>query len=239
MVLTAAFGLISDVAYLPIPSRQRVFTTSISSVTIDDNSGSVTVERAHGSNTTVETSGSRGIARPTDEEHVTRGVLVIRSSCHPNIFNYCNRNYDLYLPAEVSLSVDTGAGNIAVTGINGALALSTGQGNVTVTDARGTIRAVSGQGNVTGVALRVQSASFDSGQGNVSLSFITPIKRVKASSGQGNVSIQLPHGPDSYHVYVVSGQGSARNNVSESSKSQREIRASSSQGDVIVRYPDR
>jgi hypothetical protein len=216
---------------------QRVFTASVRSVNLDISSGSVTLERSSGPNTIVTSSGSRGLTIPSDHEAVSKGVLVILSSCGASLFSaHCNRNYTLRVEATDAVTVNTGNGNIDIVRTGGALNLSSGQGDVTVTGKHRSLRASSGQGNVSASALGAGSTSAVSGQGDVDLRFLAPPDKVSASSGQGNVDIELPPGFSTYQVHISSGQGSATNEVAESTGSTKVIRATSGQGDVDVHY---
>jgi hypothetical protein len=236
IILALALSSISNIAYLGIPSSQRIFVQSLSAVSIHLDSGSVTIERTHSHDTVVENSGSRGLAEPTDEERVIGHTLSIRSSCHPNIFNYCNRNYVLRIPNSVTITVVTGGGNVSVTGIDSSVSLDTSQGDVIVVGAKGSVRVSTGQGDVTLRRIEAPSVDAYSGQGDVTVDFSSPPSSATATSGQGNIIVGLPKGPDSYHVHATSAQGTVADDVNESPTSARVIHALSGQGDVTVRY---
>jgi len=237
IVLWLVLGTLGSVAYQTIPSTERVFAGTLTAVTVDVGTGSVTVERNARPDTVVTTSGSRGLTWPTDEEHVSGSSLTIRSRCRQPFFgDHCNRNYVLHVEPTTSLTVTTGEGTIDVDGIDGALALNSGQGDVAIAGGSGAVRVFTGEGNVSGTALRAQRVFAQSGQGDVDLGFATPPARVTASSGEGNVTIGLPNGPTFYRVHVSSGEGITTNGVAESPSSPRVIDGSSGQGDVAVGY---
>jgi Putative adhesin len=237
IVLWLVLSTLGAVAYQTIPTSQRVFAGTLTAVTVDVGTGSVTVERNAGPDTVVTTSGSRGLTWPTDEEHVSGSSLTIRSRCRQPFFgDHCNRNYVLHVQPATSLTVTTGEGTIDVGDIGGALSLNSGQGDVTIAGGGGALRVFTGEGNVSATGLRAQSVSARSGQGDIDLGFTLPPARVSASSGQGNVTIGLPNGSTLYQVHVDSGEGIATNGVAESLSSPRVIDASTGQGDVAVGY---
>jgi hypothetical protein len=241
VVIAGALSAVSNVAYQKIPARQRSFTASVTAVSIDVGSGSVTVERSSGTRTLVRTWGSSGLRTPTDKERVSGGSLVIRSDC-PSVLgndNNCNRNYVVRVRPAASVTIDTGQGNVVVTAIAGPVSLHTGQGDVSVTDEVGALRATTGQGNVSVAGLRARRVTVASGEGDVHVGLTTAPTRVAASSSQGNVTVELPRGSASYRVHASSGQGTVSNTVASSGVSRRTIQATSSQGDVTVGYAPR
>jgi hypothetical protein len=232
-----AVNVVGSIAYQAIPSSQRVITAPVRAVSVEVDSGSVTIERGPGPNITVETSGSRGLQSPSDEEHVAAGTLVIRSRCGSNfISNWCSRDYVLQVPPQVSVAASSGQGDLMVVGVEGPLDLHSGEGSVSVVGSSGAIRASSGQGDVSGTRLSGRSVTATSGEGGVDLGFIAPPSQVTASSGQGDVSVNLPQDNLSYQVHASSAQGAATVAVLNDPASPRVVRASSGEGNVDVQY---
>jgi hypothetical protein len=237
LVVTTVLSTVTDVAYQKLVPRQRAFTAALTAVSIHVASGSVTIHRTAGTRTVVATSGSRGLQEPTDFERVTGGNLAIRSDCGSVVLsNNCTRNYVVHVSPDVSVTIDTGQGNVVVSAMHGPLTLHTGQGDVSVRGVVGTLRATTGQGNISGTDLRPHSVDVQSGQGDVDLAFVLAPTKVVASSSQGNVTVVLPRGAPSYQVHASSGQGVVSNTVAENAVSSRQIRVTSGQGDVTVRY---
>jgi hypothetical protein len=229
--------MIGSAAYQQLPSRQRVFTTPITRVTMEVGSGDITVEPGTGPDTRVTTTGVHGLTYPTDDEHVVGQSLVIRSTCGTRIFNdRCNRNYVVRLPSDVAVAATSGQGNVTVTGMDRTIAAHSDQGDVTIAGGSGTLQASSGQGGVTVSRSSASSVSVQSGQGDVAVDLISPPDHVAASSGQGDVIVELPKGPTSYQVHASSGQGNVSDSVDDNPASHRVITATSGQGDVTVGY---
>jgi hypothetical protein len=240
IVPALALSMVGSAAYQPLSSRQRVFTTPITGVTVQVSSGDLTVVRDTGTATVVTTSGVQGLTYPTDTEHVVGHTLVLRSSCGTTIFNdRCTRSYVVHVPSEVAVTATSGQGDVTVTGTDSAISVHSDQGDVTITGGSGTVRASSGQGGVTISRSSASSVSASSGQGDVVLGFVSSPTRVTATSGQGDVTVELPKGPHSYQVHASSGQGNVSNNVGDDPVSHRVINATSGQGDVTVRYRSR
>jgi Putative adhesin len=237
IVPALALSFVGSAAYQTLASRQRVFTSPITGVTIDVSSGDITVVRRTGVDTMVTTSGVHGLTYPTDDEHVVGQTLVIRSSCGSMLFNdRCSRNYVLQLQSGVAVTADSAQGDVKVAGTDHSVSVHSDQGDVTITGASGTVQASSGQGGVTISGSAATSVSANSGQGDVVVELTSSPNRVTASSGQGDVTVALPKGPNSYRVQASSGQGNVSNTVDNNPASGRVVTATSGQGDVTVRY---
>lgn len=239
LILALALSTVSDIAYFPIPSHQRIFAQHVTALNIQLDSGSITIERTSGHDIVVENSGARGLTTPTNHERVTGHILSIRSSCTPRIFNFCQRNYVIRVPNSVTITADTGQAGITVSGIDSSMSLETSQGDVSVVGAKGSVRVSTGQGEVMLSRIDASSVSASSGQGDVTVNFTSPPTSVTATSSQGGVTVGLPDGPATYHVKATSSQGSVTDTVNESPSSSRAIHASSGQGNVVVRYDSR
>jgi hypothetical protein len=102
-----ALTILESAVLQTIPAHQRVFTYPLQKVIVDVQSGSVTVQPSDRSDTVVESSGTRGLLRPTDDEHVVSRTLIIGSSCRPKILaEHCTRHYILRVPWKVSVVTD-------------------------------------------------------------------------------------------------------------------------------------
>jgi hypothetical protein len=232
-----AFNIVGTVADQALPSQHRVFTAPVTTVTVEVDNGSVTIERSAGPGTSVDSSGTRGVTTPTDVERLTGGTLAIRSSCGSTLLNnHCTRHYVLRVEPNVSLHISSQQGNVNVSGVDGSLVLHSDEGDVTVTGGTGALRASTQQGNVSASGRGGQPVSAHSGQGDVALGFVTPPTQVTASSDQGNVIVAVPKGSGPYQVHSSSEQGNVSTTVAEDTASRRVIRASSAQGDVTVSY---
>jgi hypothetical protein len=230
-------SLVGSVSSLALSARHRVFAGPVRAVTVRVDIGSVTIERATGSETAVDSTGVRGLTTPSDHEHLTGQTLVITSTCGETFFNNrCRRNYVVHVAPTVSVTVTSDEGDVETDGIDGPLDLHSGQGDVTVRGASGSVRATSSQGSVEAHDLRSPTVEAESDQGAVELGFAAPPRRATASADQGDVVISLPRGPASYQVHVGSDQGKVTNSVDTDPTSERVIRASSDQGDVTVAY---
>ena len=229
-------SLVSSVAYVKIPTTQRTFASDISTLDVNVASGSVTIVRSDSSSTVVDSSGERGFVSPTNSEHVRHNTLSIRSICHGFFDNYCSRHFTIHVPSSVDMTINTGQGDILISGVKGAMKLTTGQGDVDITSSPLSLRVTTGQGNINAGDLSSASVFAHTGQGNIVLNFTRPPASMTALTGQGDITVSLPRGPSSYRLDTRTDQGSVVKDIPENSESHRIIQASSEQGNIVIRY---
>jgi hypothetical protein len=240
LTAVTVLSTVADTADQKIPLRQRDFTSALSSVSLRVASGTVTVERGSGPRTVVRTWGTRGLSFPTDQERVAGRSLVIRSTCGTfNFSNNCSRNYVVHVGPAVSVTVDSGEGDIVVGAMSGPLTLYTGEGDVTVRNGDGLLRATTGEGDISVTGAHSDQVEAKSGEGDVAVGLATVPARVMVTSSEGDVTVELPRGPASYRVHVNSGEGQVSNTVKDNPASRRQVSATSGEGDVSVRYRSR
>lgn len=222
--------------------HHRVFTAPIRSVDIDASAGGVTVVPGPAAQVTVDSWGSQGLSTPTDDESVAGTTLTIRSNCSfSSGFSFsigrgCQRNYLLHVPLGTSVAAQSGDGGVTVERIDGSVNASSGDGDITVRGGAGQLHLSSGDGDISASGLSAASVSASSSDGDVVLGFHRAPSRVSATSSDGDVTVELPRGPDYYQLLLSSADGSTSGEVASQLTSSRVIQASSSDGDVVVRY---
>ncbi|MDQ7040979.1 MAG: DUF4097 family beta strand repeat-containing protein [Rhodothermus sp.] len=87
---------------------------------------------------------------------------------------------------------ETGAGNVTLRNLRGRVQINTGAGNVEVTELEGRLEVKTGAGNITIKGLR-GSAEVETGAGNITAEFVAPPEQdSRLESGAGNVTVFVP-----------------------------------------------
>jgi hypothetical protein len=98
-------------------------------------------------------------------------------------------NFEVYVPRNTELTVDSGDGRLTVEGVKGKIDLKTGDGPVSVVDSKGTLSVDTKDGGV-----RLEgfdgAASVHTGEGRISLS--GNFSQLNAETREGTVSLRLP-----------------------------------------------
>jgi len=178
---------------------------------------------------------SWSFARPEHAQSVEDGLLRVHVTCSRWSWGWGpSSDLTLAVPADASLTVDTGAGEISARSVGGAAVLSSGAGDVLVEDASGDLTLSTGVGDVRASTSGVV-VDASSGTGDITVTTTTAPERVGASSGVGDVLVEVPDDPAGYALQVETGVGTARSSVTDQPASARSIMAMSGVGDVTVR----
>ncbi|MBD0747209.1 hypothetical protein [Streptomyces sp. CBMA152] len=148
----------------------------------------------------------------------------------------CSVQLDLTVPAGVELNVKSGSGTVRVSGLTGPVDVRAGSGSVKLYGVRGPITGSVDSGSFSGSAIGSASAEMRVRSGQASLEFVTPPRRVSASSGSGSVEVSLPPGSR----YRVAGSvGSGARDVDDAlvdPASDRLLTISTGSGAATARY---
>lgn len=97
-------------------------------------------------------------------------------------------DYEITVPVETQLAVDTGSGDCTVSGLHGGVAIETGSGDIRLEDIIGNVKLDTGSGTIR--ARRV-AGSFDAhtGSGDIGVVLAGP-GDVRAHTGSGNADVR-------------------------------------------------
>jgi hypothetical protein len=212
----SAFSLVASIGTASFPVSD----------TIPVQNGRVVASTGGGDITVHQGQVSAGTARLTGkvEYSLVRPKFTVSSSgislqCNVPTGN-CGLNATLDVPSHTAVDLNTGGGNMQVTGI---------QGNVTLQSAGG---------DVDGSRLFSPHVTTDSGGGNVTLVFTKVPDYVKIDSGGGDISIVLPPGTASYHITShASGGDYSAPGVPTNDASRHLIQVSSGGGNISIAEP--
>jgi hypothetical protein len=183
---------------------------------------------------------SWSVTRPKVKRHwdPARQTLTLDVVCHGQfgLTKHCSAHFTLFVPADVSVQVDTGRGDISVHDLRGALALSSEDGDIYVGAGSGSLTASSMSGNVTVQDSAAATVSATSVSGSVDAMFARPPTTVLARSTAGNVNVGVPRST----AYAVSATGQDvihdPGAVQDTPGAARTITAASVYGNVWVDY---
>jgi hypothetical protein len=166
-------------------TEQALIEEQVSTVRVVVGAGDVTLEGADVADVNV----SARIEGPANHlGHVLDGdVLTLFDECHEH---HCSVDVHAVVPAGLAVDVQTGSGDLDVSGLLGTLVLHTGSGDVR------------GQG-LAAIELAAQT-----GSGDISLEVNEPAQNVRLQTGSGDVALGVPAG--SYRLSNSTGSGDRR-----------------------------
>jgi hypothetical protein len=241
-VAMLAYGTANAVGAFAHETRHlhRVISSPVRIVDVDGGTGgSITVLGAFDGQrgVTVDMILNRGLETPSHTETVEGRRLVLRSHCFPLVTAFCQVDYVIRVPSDVSVIARSSGGGIRVAGVHGDLDLASLGGGIEVEDVQAqSVLLHSDGGDVDAQRLSTNSIDASSNGGSVSLSLSSPPMRVDVSSNGGDIDIELPSTLDAYHVNASAHGGGTTTDIRTDPTSSRVITAKANGGDVTLRY---
>jgi hypothetical protein len=183
------------------------------------NGDNVTMRQAPGAAAQVTGTVEYGLLRPSLSESTTSSGTTLGVNCD-GINSNCNVNATLDVPARTAVTLNTGGGGVAVSGLTDTLTLQTGGGNLTASNLTGGLQVSTGGGDMTGnglsgnLQLSTGGGNFNGGGLTGDMVFLTgggdldgngfTSGNLQASTDGGNVNV---NGLVSPQVSVQSGGG--------------------------------
>jgi hypothetical protein len=164
----------------------------------------------------------------------------------------CGLNATLDVPSHTAVDLNTGGGNMQVSGIQGNVTLDssggdarisgiagaadvlTGGGNLTASHLGGVLNFTTSGGDVNGSGLFSPHVTTGSGGGNVTLVFTAVPEYVKISSSGGDITIVVPSGNASYAITSNASGGDYHSTVPTNDASPHSIQVDSGGGNISI-----
>ncbi len=208
---------------------------ALTTVSIDASAGSVTVEAADTDHVEVRAEISDGLRATGESRTVDGDTLRLRSTC-PNFgSDWCHVDYEITMPRDIALVIDSDDGAVDVTGTTGTVDIGADNGSVTLADLSGVLRVSTSNGRVSAARLRSQTATVDSDNGRITLQFAVPPTTVDTSADNGRIEVVVPADGTAYRVHTSTDNGSQQVSVPEDAASPRSITARTDNGSITVR----
>lgn len=168
---------------------------------------------------------------PKDKTFVLKAETKVRTGWFSK---GCEAGFKVTAPAGMRVSANTGAGNLNVSGIKGALALDTGAGSISLDAVSGEVQANTGAGSIRGT-LSSTKADLHTGAGSISLAWKkSPAGGlIKADTGTGSVRLSFPAGTR-LESDLSTGVGSASNQFGDTKGAGLRVSATSGVGSVSL-----
>ena len=173
---------------------------------------------------------------PVVTESFAGGTLTITARCPSPGQQTCGADLTLSVPPGAALQAQLPSGDVAVSGLRGAVSLAAGGGDVRLSRLSGPLRLRSDSGDIVGEALASAQVDAKDNDGDVSLAFAAVPARVSATSDAGDVSVDVPRWAGGYRVQAATSAGDRTVSVRPDPASTHAIIATSDAGDVAVAY---
>ncbi len=220
VVLMVAGATFSAVAGFFRQSRTETQVyQGVRAVSVSATTGSVTVRAGSPGDPVILTRHlSWSFQQPESVETVAGGRLDVRAECTTSLgVGLCSVGYDLVVPPDVALTLESHTGTVEVDGVTGNLTATTSTGSV----------------ELRGIGSRRVEAHTSTG--SVEVTFAAVPDDVLADASTGSVEVVVPVGATTYAVTASTSTGSSEVTVPVDSSSTHRISAHTSTGSVEVR----
>jgi len=226
----SAFSLVASIGQASFPVSTTIPVQN-GRLVASTGGGDITVHQGQVSDSTARLTGKveYSLVRPT----FTVSASGISLHCRLPTGN-CGLNATLDVPSHTAVDLNTGGGNMQVTGIQGNVTLDSAGGNVTASGLGGVLDFGTSGGDVDGSGLFSPHVTTDSGGGNVTLVFTAVPDYVKVGSSGGDITIVVPRGNTSYDIKSTASGGDYHASVPVNNASPHTIQVDSGGGNISI-----
>lgn len=174
----------------------------------------------------------------TTVEHTRVGdTLELSEQC--SSWERCGIDWHVVVPAAMFAELDTGAGDIHITGLTGDIVATTGAGDLELRDlASAKLSVETGAGDITGDNLRCPQFKGETGTGDLDLRVAIRPRSVWFSSGAGDVAVAVPAGH--YDLDLETGVGDIElADIRRDADADASLRLHTGVGDIDIAGPRR
>jgi hypothetical protein len=220
--------------------EERVETESfpaagIARLHVGSSSGSIEITAVDIATVDVRAEISDGLRRTGESRDLIDDELRLRSTC-PNFgSDFCWVDYQIRVPRDLELVVDSDNGSITVTGSAASITADSDNGSLRVNDVSGPLQLSSDNGRVEATQLRSRHVTAGTDTGRVELEFDAAPTTVLATSSNGRVEVVVPNDGTAYRVEVHSDNGSETIDVPTDPAGDRSITVRTDNGSATAR----
>jgi hypothetical protein len=233
----------------PVVTRTETVPQPVTSLVVQSNGGQVQVtsarvDRVH---VTETISYHQGTSAPVLTQAVSGGRLSLSDPACTHAD--CNVDYDVTVPADVTVTASTGGGPVVVSGtaganlassggpvqatlIRGPLTVNTGGGPLAVRGVSGPLRAETDGGTLTTQDIAAATATITTGGGPAVVTFATAPEKVSVSTDGGPATLAVPGGP--YNLTANSDGGPQSVRIATDPTALPSIMITSGGGSLVV-----
>lgn len=169
---------------------------------------------------------------PEVQREVADRRLLLGGACM-GVASRCTAAFALRTPSTVAAVVESGAGQLSVAGLSGAVQTRSGAGDQQLDDLGGPVVAETGEGDVTARALRARDVRVTTGSGDVELRFAIAPAQVVVETGAGDVILRLPT-DKAYAVQIEATSSRVDEGVVVDERSRNRITVRTGEGSVTL-----
>lgn len=161
---------------------------------------------------------------------LTGDTLDLEMDC--GTFSDCRVRYEVLVPADTALSVETDNGDVSVSGFSSPVEVRSGNGTVDLSDVTGPLTLTSGNGDMNLSGIGSESLSAATSNGTIDAVFSEAPAEVEVSTNNGTATLALPGGP--YAVFETFDNGEVVNELPTDEASAHTVTTRTDNGTITL-----
>ncbi len=234
-LLWGTYNVVTLLAHEARVETQTFAAADVSSLDIDNSSGTVRIVATDTDEISVRARISDGLRSTGEHREIVDGQLRLRATCPLIGSNFCDVTYDVVVPLDLPITIDAANGRVEVSGSTAPVAINADNGTVELTGLSGAIQAETDNGRLLGSGLRATEVRADTDNGRVELEFAVAPTNVVATSNNGSVTVVVPDDGETYQVAMQTNNGSENLEVPTDPSSTRVLELRTDNGSVTAR----
>lgn len=245
------FGFVADIGQASFPVSDNIAVHD-GQLVVSVNSGDLTVSGSSGTTARLTGKVQYDLIRPHFTESNTAAGTTLGVACRIPEGN-CGLEANLEVPPRTAVSLSSGGGDLAVSGIDADLTLKsyggdmsvnggsgrdtlyTGGGDLSADNLSGVLTFYSSGGDIGSSGLDSSTVTAYSGGGDVALVFTQVPRNLSIASAGGDISVVLPPGDTGYDLVTNTGGGDiSEPGIKINSSSSNKITLDSGGGDISI-----
>ena len=240
-VVMLAFGLVqvlSVLARTTDPVETDASADGIEELVVTVESGSVEIRGTDSDVISLRGSVTSGLRSTPHSEGVRGDRFVVTADCSGGLgSDFCGVDHVIEVPRSMPVTVRSSNTSITVEDIDAAVDVVTSNDSISADGLGGRVELRTSNDSIRATALSSTHARLHSSNDEITAEFLVAPDRVVVTTSNAPVTIVVPDTDDAYDVELDTSNGEQTAAVRTDPTSGRRLEVSSSNDDVVVRYP--
>lgn len=254
--VTIAWGGLTAVSWISSSTSTDELSLPVhgDTINIDVGSGDVQVRTGDVDEVQVTRSIHSGLTMPELTSTSDASGITLAAECGWNWMGPCSVDYELVVPADLDLNVDSNSGEVDIadvtgdvtvdassgdieaSGLSGQVALSTTSGDIAAENISGPLTTNASSGDISASGLTGETVDAEASSGDIQLTFAAAPGDVEASASSGDVTLLLPDDGTAYRVETEVSSGDEAIDVPIQPDAANVLSVETSSGDISIRH---
>ncbi len=234
----ALVNLLGLLAFHRDPVDLTVVADGLRTLEVAVESGRVEIVGVEAPTLRVEGTVTSGLVNTRHDEVRDGDRYVVRSSCKGGpASNWCEVDYRIEVPADLTVLVDSDNSAVTVRDLRGTVDVRTTNSDLRAEALTGDVSLSTSNDDIIATGLGSGRTRLQTSNDRVRAEFARPPRDVEIATSNDSVDVVVPDTADTYAVDVETSNGNQRADIRTDPTSPRRLVVRTSNGDVRISYP--